>query len=271
MPVFGAYSRYYNLLYRDKDYAAEAEYVSALVKKQLPAARSLLDLGCGTGQHDLLLARKGYEITGVDLSEGMLTVARSQLGALDSRPLSGSVPDQHPLQSLSLNFHQGDIRTVRLDRTFDAVIALFHVMSYQITNDDLRAAFSTVRTHLNPGGVFIFDCWYGPAVLTQRPEVRVKRLEDEATTVTRIADPTLHPNENLVDVNYQVLIRDKTSGDVEEMNETHRMRFLFQPEVEDFLQEAGMRIVDASEWMTGDSPGFNTWGVCYVASESVES
>jgi SAM-dependent methyltransferase len=264
MPVFGAYSRYYNLLYRDKDYAAEAEYVIALVNKHLPAARSLLDLGCGTGQHDLLLARNGYEIAGVDLSEEMLAVARSQLEELNSRPLPGVAPHQHAPRRLSLNFQQGDIRTIRLGRSFDTVIALFHVMSYQASNDDLRAAFATARTHLNPGGVFIFDCWYGPAVLTQRPEVRVKRLEDEAMSITRIADPTMHPNANLVDVNYQVLIRDKATGAVEEMHETHRMRYLFQPEVETFLREAGMRIVEVSEWMTGDSPGFDTWGVCYV-------
>jgi SAM-dependent methyltransferase len=252
MTVFGSYSRYYNLLYRDKDYAGEAEHVHRLIQRNYPGAKTVLDLGCGTGRHDLLLAEKGYEMTGVDMSEEMLAVANSQLSSLNS-------------QRSSCNFLQGDIRTVRLDKTFDVVVSLFHVVSYQTTNKDLTDAFATARAHLSPGGVFIFDCWYGPAVLTDRPAVRVKRLEDEQIIVTRIAEPVMHPNENVVDVNYHVFVREKASGEVAELKETHRMRYLFLPEIELLLRETGMSILSASEWMSERQPGFDTWGVCFVA------
>lgn len=251
MSVFGAYSRYYNLLYKDKDYAGEAEYVHNLIRMHKPGAASILNLGCGTGRHDLLLAQMGYEVTGIDQSEDMLAVANSQLSTLNFQP------------SL-LTFTQGDIRSFRLNRTFDVVTALFHVMSYQAANDDLQAALATARAHLKPGGIFIFDCWYGPAVLSDRPEVRIKRLEDEAIFVTRIAEPVMHPNDNVVDVNYQVIIRDKVSGEAEDIRETHRMRYLFRPEIEHFLGEAGLRISESAEWITGRQPGFDTWGVCFV-------
>ncbi|RII25023.1 MAG: SAM-dependent methyltransferase [Geobacter sp.] len=251
MSIFGAYSRYYNLLYKDKDYPREAEYVHSLIRKHQAGAKSILDLGCGTGRHDLLLTQVGYEVTGVDQSEAMLAVASSQRSSLNP-------------QSPSLNFLQGDIRTVRLSSTFDVVISLFHVMSYQVTTADLQAAFATARAHLKPGGVFIFDCWYGPAVLTDRPTVRVKRLEDEVISVTRIAEPVMHPNGNLVDVNYQVFIRDKASDMVEELRETHRMRYLFLSEIELFSAEMGLNIIESAEWLTGKQPGFDTWGVCFV-------
>jgi len=251
MQVFGAYSRFYNLLYRDKDYTGEADYVRSLICRHHPEATNILDLGCGTGRHDLLLAKMGYEMTGVDMSAEMLAVANAQLASLLPPPSS-------------LIYHQDDIRSVRLDPTFDVVISLFHVMSYQVTNTDLQAVFATARAHLKPGGIFIFDCWYGPAVLTDWPAVRVKRLEDEAIAVTRIAEPVMHPNDNLVDVNYHVFIRDKASGAVEELRETHRMRYLFRPEVELFLREAGLSPVESAEWMTGKEAGFNTWGVCFV-------
>src|SRR4051812_48823482 len=134
MSVFAAYSRYYDLLYRDKDYAAEARYVHELVQQHHPAARTMLDLGCGTGRHAQLLSQHGYALTGVDLSEEMLKVARAA--------------------SPALGFVQGDVRTVRLGKTFDVVASLFHVMSYQTTNADLCAALDTIREHLAPGGLF---------------------------------------------------------------------------------------------------------------------
>ncbi len=78
MATFGNYSRYYNLLYKDKDYKGEAGFIHDLIQKYLPDAQNILDLGCGTGRHDALLAKKGYAITGVDMSEEMLLIAHSQ-------------------------------------------------------------------------------------------------------------------------------------------------------------------------------------------------
>ena len=249
MEVFGAYARYYNLLYKDKDYAGEAQYVRSLIEAHSPQARTVLDLGCGTGRHDFLLAEMGYQVTGVDQSAGMLAVARSQQSAASPPPA----------------FSEGDIRSVRLGTRFDVVVSLFHVMSYQTGNEDLAAAFATARAHLKPGGVFIFDCWYGPAVLSDPPVVRVKRLEDDAVSVTRLAEPVMRARENLVQVNYQIFERDKASGAVAELKESHLMRYLFQPEIELFLKQAGLSLVSSAEWMTGREAGFASWGVCFVA------
>lgn len=249
MSVFGAYSGYYNLLYQEKDYQGEAAYIHSLVQKYKPDTKSVLDLGCGTGRHDMLLTKKGYSVTGIDMSEEMLSVARTQAGSGNCR-----TPE----------FLQGDIRTVRLDRDFDVVISLFHVMSYQVTNADLKSAFATARIHLKPGGIFIFDCWYGPAVLTDRPSVRVKRLEDEDILIIRIAEPVMYPNQNMVDVNYHVFLKEKSSGNIEEIKETHRMRYLFDQEVDIFSAEANLKILENMEWMSGKRPGFDTWGVCFV-------
>jgi 2-polyprenyl-3-methyl-5-hydroxy-6-metoxy-1,4-benzoquinol methylase len=102
------------------------------------------------------LAEKGYAMTGVDLSEEMLAVANSQLSTAIQQ---GSLNSQPP----SLNFLQGDIRTVRLGKAFDVVVSLFHVVSYQTTNKDLTDAFATARAHLHRAE-FHFDRWYGPAV-----------------------------------------------------------------------------------------------------------
>ncbi|HET7543685.1 MAG TPA: class I SAM-dependent methyltransferase [Polyangiaceae bacterium] len=261
MSVFGAYSQYYDLLYKDKDYAGEAAYVRSLIERYQPGARSVLDLGCGTGRHALLLAESGYRVTGVDLSADMLQEANALLASASPEraarlSASGALP----------TFLQGDVRTVRTGRKFDVVVSLFHVMSYQTSNDDLKAALHTIREHLLPGGVVVFDCWYGPAVLTDRPSSRSKHLENERISVVRDAMPVLYPNRNCVDVNYHVRITDKQSGALQELRETHTMRYLFSPEVELLLSASGFELRDSTEFMTNRPLGFDTWNAVFVAT-----
>jgi SAM-dependent methyltransferase len=254
MEVFGAYSHYYDLLYGSKNYVGEAQFVHQLLQVYAPNTKSILDLGCGTGTHATLLAKYGYNIHGIDFSLEMLRRANQNL---EQAP--GNLAAQ-------LKFSQGDIRKLQLNQQFDAIISLFHVVSYQTTNEDLAATFATVKTHLKPNGVFIFDCWYGPAVLSDRPTVRVKELEDELLQITRTAKPIIYPNENIVDVNYHIVTQNKTNGTVQELQETHRMRYLFQPELDLIMTSVGLKRQTSQEWMTTKAPGFDTWGVCFVAS-----
>lgn len=249
--VFANYARYYDLLYRDKDYAAEAEYVACLIRKFHPSARSILELGSGTGIHASLLAKKGFTVHGIERSPEMLV--RSQTLA-DNQNTGGD----------RLTFTAGDIREARLNKIFDVVISLFHVISYQTSNEDVQAAFETARHHLKPGGIFIFDAWYGPAVLTERPAVRIKKMADEKIEVTRLAEPVLHPNENLVDVNYHVFVRDHATGAVKELQETHVMRYFFKPEIELIASHNGLKILNSEEWLTGKPIGPDTWSACLV-------
>lgn len=253
MTVFAGYSRYYDLLYRDKDYPGEARYVADLIERHAPSSRSVMEIGCGTGAHAAELASQGYDVTGVDMSEGMLAAAESRKKGMP------------PGLASRLSFAVGDARTVRLGRRFNAVISLFHVMSYQTSNTDLAAAFATAREHLLAGGVFVFDCWYGPAVLRQWPSVTKKSLSDESTEVHRVATPEIHAGRNVVDVNYDVQVSDINTRVTETLHEMHSMRYLFTPEIELALESVGMKLVDSRGWMSDDPPGFESWGAVFVA------
>ena len=248
MPLFADYARYYDLLYQDKDYRGEAGCIAGLIRAHRPGARSLLNLGCGSGRHDGHLAGQGFELCGVDLSEDM--IARAKAAAAGS----------------SLEYRVGDVRTVRLGRTFDAVISLFHVMSYQLSHEDLRAAFETARIHLADGGIFIFDCWYGPGVLTDPPAVRVLEREDEALKILRISRPTHHSMENLVEVAFHVLVKEKATLRTEEFEERHRMRYFFLPELRQTLLEMGLRMLHCHESFHPEvEPSLRTWSLTVVA------
>ena len=85
---FDAYGKYYDLLYSDKDYEAEAKYVLDLLRKENPKQDSLLELGCGTGRHATLFAQSGLEVTGVERSERMLEEGKKRTEQPPGRDLS---------------------------------------------------------------------------------------------------------------------------------------------------------------------------------------
>jgi SAM-dependent methyltransferase len=252
--TFEKYAHYYDLLYADKDYDAEAAFVADLICRHLPEATSVLEFGCGTGLHALALARRGYRVAGIDVSHDMLTHAINRLSHSSLAP-EGIV-----------SFDQGDVRTIRMEQRFDAVIALFHVMSYQTSADDLMACITTAAAHLRPGGVFVFDYWNGPAVLAHPPIDRIKRMEDETARVIRTAKPTMRPEDNVVEVSYDVLVENRLTGETQRVLETHSMRYLFEPELSRSLRNAGFERVKFGEWLTQQPAGDHAWSAYAVAT-----
>lgn len=252
MSSFGLYSQYYDLLYQDKDYAAEVDYVCNLLHKHSSTSpRSILELGSGTGIHAELMACRGFSVHGVELSESMLEAAKRREAASNGAAL----------------FFQGDARNYRAGTRFDAVISLFHVLSYQVSSEDLCGMLATAAEHLDTDGLFVFDFWYGPAVLWQRPSLRVKRFENQLCSVVRIAEPELHDADSAVDVNYTIFAQDRADGRVEKLQETHRMRYFFLNELDIFLAQSGFARLAAEEWLTGAPPSKETWGVTVVSKK----
>lgn len=246
--VFQSYSKYYNLLYKDKDYLSEVNYVESLIKKYSSLeVKSILDLGCGTGRHDIEFARKGYKITGIDQSETMLQIANKESSNENTRYL------------------KGDARYLELNEKFDAVVSLFHVASYQTSNEDLCNYLKTAGKHLKKGGIFLFDFWYGPAVLHLKPQEKEKFMENDFLKIKRITSPILKPNLNQVEVNFENIIQDKSTGDIQTINETHNMRYLFLPELDYFMNQNGLKTLASFEWMTYKAMSLESWNGVVVA------
>lgn len=240
MNAFIDYSKYYNLLYKDKAYQDEVNYIRQLVHQYNPTAQSILDVGCGTGNHAKLLSLSYDTVYGIDLSETMIAIAKE------------NAPSK-------VKFDQGDARSFQIDRKFDAITSLFHVISYQITNEDLISAFTNIHQHLNIGGTFIFDYWYGPAVLTDPPKVRVKNFEDNSLKIMRLATPEFNFTESVVNVNFEVNVYDKESRNLQTVFETHRMRYFFLTELTFLLRSCGYEIIQTFAWLTQEMPTQNSW------------
>ncbi|PLY08715.1 MAG: SAM-dependent methyltransferase [Arcobacter sp.] len=249
MSQFGdLYSQYYDLLYSDKDYEKEVDYVEDLIKSNFPQAKTILDMGCGTGKHAELFCNKGYTIHGIDLSEDMLKVAKKRAQGKRDR----------------LTFSQSKIQDLNLNKKFDVIISLFHVMSYQNSNEEVTKAFEVAKNHLNTNGIFIFDFWYGPAVLTDLPTTRIKRLENENINVTRIAEPTLECQKNLVNVSYNIFIENKLSKNIIQKNELHKIRYFFDTELELVIEKTGFKVLNRYEWLSKNKINFKSWNGVWI-------
>jgi SAM-dependent methyltransferase len=250
-PFTENYANQYDRLYRDKNYAAECDFLETLFAQAAAPVRRILDLGCGTGGHALPLAQRGLHVTGVDLSAGMLACAQNKAHKL-------SVSDRIVL-------HHSPIQGFDCGQTFDAVTCLFAVLSYLTTNGDLLAGLQTARRHLAPGGVFIFDLWHGPAVLTDRPTERTRVIEHAGTRTLRHARPEFDFAANVVQIHYH-LLELRGSEVVAETKETHAIRYLFRPELDFFCAQAGFELTAFCPFLKpGGLATERDWNVTAVA------
>lgn len=249
MEVFQDYAYYYNSFYQDKNYGLEAAQVSALLQRYGGHVKKILNFGCGTGRHDIEFAKLGYESTGIDMSPLMVKTAY----------------ENSYKEKANIDFFVADIRKYIANETYDAVLSLFHVMSYQNTNKDLMATFQSARSALNSNGIFLFDAWYGPGVISDKPCVRVKEIEDQKRKLLRIARPTMMDKENKVVVSYEILVMDKATNETKIINETHNMRYFFRPELELMLRQTGFDLLDNVDCKTLEETNYNSWTSYFIA------
>lgn len=139
--MFKASARFYDALYHFKDYAAASTQLHTLVQQHHPNARTLLDVGCGTGMH-LAHLRNYYQVEGLDVSSEMLEVARERC------------PD--------IPLHEASMVDFRLENRFDVVACLFSSIGYVKSAANMRMAVASMAQHLRPGGVLILEPWFTP-------------------------------------------------------------------------------------------------------------
>lgn len=204
-----------------KDFEAEAAFLADLIGRLLPAARSLLDVGCGNAEHLALLAEDFDVVEGVELSTGMVEAAERE----------------HP----EVRVHQGDMRSFHLDTRFDAVLCLSGTIGYMTTVEDLRLAVQNIASHLRPGGLFVVESWFSPEEwnsgrlathITSEPGIGVGRMV--ASTSSR--GGTL----GHLHMAYVVM----TNGAVEHITEEHAMGLFTDEEYLAAFTDAGLIVHD---------------------------
>lgn len=131
----------YDELMAGVPYRGWVEYLQRILHHHKCTPKTVLDLCCGTGTVSLILARMGYQATGIDLSAGMIEYAANKARS----------------QKLDVDFRVQDAAELRLGKRFDLVISLFDSLNYILDASALQNAFYRVCEHLHPGGLFVFD------------------------------------------------------------------------------------------------------------------
>ena len=180
-----------------------------------------------------------FMVTGVERSSDMIARAKDRIGRLS--------PDLCGLLTLV----EGDATNYAATTRYDVVVSLFHVVSYQTSNNALAGIFRCARLALSASGLFVFDFWYGPAVLTKQPAVRVRRVATPNVRLTRIAEPEHQFDRNVVNIKYTIMTVDQRNGRSEEMVEVHSMRYLFLPEIEMLASQHDFEVIEIGGWLTG--------------------
>jgi SAM-dependent methyltransferase len=152
------------------------------------------------------------------------------------------------------DFHIGDVRQVLPGAgRFDAAIMMFAVLGYQKTDNDVLSALSAARSYLVPGAPFIFDIWYGPGVIADKPGPRERVIENGAERIIRRTNAILDEAQHLCTVQFDL----ETWRDGERITETHEehgMRFFFQDELVDFARQCDFDLVTLRDFPDWNAP-----------------
>ncbi len=138
MSSYNEFAFYYDLLTENADYKVRSDYISNLFYKNKGSGKKMLDLACGTGSLSKIFFDNGFDVTGVDLSNDMLTVA-------DSKCMG------------KVNFLCADMTALRLNEKFDFCLCSLDSINHLTDIDDVKKCFDCVYNLLKDGGIFIFD------------------------------------------------------------------------------------------------------------------
>lgn len=139
--IYHSFAYIYDRLMYDIDYSKWADYIENIFKVYNCKPSLLLDLGCGTGNFCIEMAKRGYDMIGVDISVDMLNCAKQK-------------SEEHGLNILYLN---QDMTDFELYGTVDAIVCLMDSINYVLYKKDIKRMLKLVKNYLNPGGLFIFD------------------------------------------------------------------------------------------------------------------
>lgn len=203
--MYKEYAAYYDQFYQSKDYSKESLFLNALLSRH--QAKTILDVGCGTGTHLSMLEQCNYICHGIDLNSEMLSIAQSKVKG---------------------NITQADMRHFNLQCQFDAIISLFAVFNHNLNSDDGLQTLRQLKKHLNPGGILLLDLY--------NPQSSGKK-SNTLNGITRIMEWNINHETQTCDSIVKFITEDKT------VEENFSLKIYSISEIKNLLEAAGFSTV----------------------------
>jgi SAM-dependent methyltransferase len=225
--MFSASAEYYDLIYGAfKDYAAEVAQVASLLCRLNSERRTVLDVGCGTGEHARLLAAQGFAVDGIDIEPAFVRIAALK----------------HPAG----RFVVADMSDFHLPQRYDAVLCLFSSIGYLCTLDRVTRALVCFREHLAQGGVALVEPWFPPGVLESGKRF-THSGESNGVKVSRHSRAEIDGTLSRLLFEYEI----DDHREIRRMSEVHELGLFTTEEMMQAFREAGLDVRHDPEGLTG--------------------
>lgn len=204
------------------DYEEQANLIEKIFRRK--RVKNILDVGCGTGHLTNLLTKKGYNVIGLDLNKEMLDIAKNRFK--------------------NIEFLQGDMRNLKLRRTFDAIVMLGRSITYMTTNDDLLRALKSFNRCLKKRGILLFDFFNAEESIRHFNKYarRCDSFEINGMKVTRKSDNEWYLKHGVTWV-WNAIYEIIKGGKKEIYKDESILRAFFKEEIETFLKLSGFKVI----------------------------
>lgn len=213
--IFDKIAPYYDILMQNIDYKGWVEYFIKICELFNVYPKKILDIGCGTGSEIFYLSEMGFDVTGIDISEKMLEIAKEKLK-----------------DRKNVRFFKMDMRELSLYEKYDVVFSFFDSMNYILNIDDMERCFKGVYNVLKNDGIFIFD---------MNTYYSLKEIWNNSTTIKEIGNVysiwknEWNEEERISTLKLLLHVKEKDKSFV--IEEVHKEKAYFPDEIENLLKK----------------------------------
>lgn len=242
--MYQEFAKIYDHLMMDVDYQSWVEYIKRLFSYYNIKPKEILELGCGTGNITIPLALDKYNMTGIDLSQDMLSIAEQK--ARD--------------KGLKINWFCQDMENLEGFRNLEAIICVCDGINYILKDSQLFNVFKNVYNSLDYGGLFAFDL---------NSKYKIEKILSEKTfaypgdEVSYIWENYYNKKTEIICFELSFFIKD--NGNYKRFNETHRQKAYSIDHIVSILEKAGFKEIDYFSAFTLEKPCFSSERIQYIA------
>lgn len=252
--AFKDYAKIFDVIYKDKDYQAECDFLEKIFKRySKKPIHKILDIACGTGNHIIPLAQKGFDVAAQDKSYDMLRIAKRKCR---NKNLKISFMGCFPMQQFNPK------------KKFDAVIAMFSSIDYVVKLKEVKKTFLNIHNCLRKNGLLVFDFWNKNCVEKYFMPYKRKVFQKGNEKVVRISKTSLNRKASVANVNFicDYFVNKKH---VAKINELHKVKYYEVSHIQRLLESSGFHVLGVFPFMRmGKKITDRDWDINIVASPS---